>query len=251
MSVRSVNESLGSAGGHKSMPIIAAMGDKGGVGHSFAARIATGMLRETGYSPVGIDADLRNPHLARFYGNSMQVHHASIRNVEGWSDIYAKWDATPGNQPIVVDLPGNVGDQLEFGMERLLIMADRMNRALISVWVAAEEEDSIRLFDRTKQIAPASLTLFVLNGRFAPDPASFELWRESNTRARFLAEGGTETFMPVLPIRPRTAIARARCPFDNVSAAGLTLPEQVDFEIWWAAAKAAFAPLLAMVRSVS
>lgn len=232
-------------------PVIIAMGDKGGVGHSFAARVAAGLLCSSGYSIVGIDGDKRNAHLFRFYSNSMPVQRASLRTTDGWADFYATIEQIPSNSIIIVDLPGNIGDILEEEKDRFQMMMTAFGRGIICLWVAAEEEDSIRLFERTKQLAPATHTLFVLNGRFAPNAESFELWQESNSRKRFLAEGGTEVFMPVLQIRPRTKIARTRSPFNDVSNAGLMTSEATDYGIWWRMTQRAFSPLLSMVERLS
>ena len=213
--------------------IIFVNGDKGGVGKSIVARILAALLIRYSYSVIGIDGDARNGHLERFQSGVMPVSRPYLRVPAGWDALFADWNAAPDDSVILIDLPGNVGDALERQMHRMQEIAEALERKILHVWVMDEEEDSITLLNRVKNLAAPERTLIVLNGRFADSPSAFVLWAESQLRAELLAAGAMETYVPAMPIRPRTKIARARCSFSDVTSACFETWEQVDFRIWW------------------
>lgn len=231
----------------RNRPVLVIGGDKGGTGKSFACRAITGWLRQNDYDVEGFDGDSRNGHLSRYYANSMPVSRNVLRDPDGWSVMYQGWERVPEDRVIIVDLPGNIGDMVVAETNRLKLLAQALDRDIINVWVASEEEDSIWLLNTALQVAEASQTIFMMNGRFAADPSKFELWNGSQTRERFIADGGMETFLPVLPIFARTKIARARSPFHDVSQAELGRTERIDFDLWWTAVNDALQPLAQML----
>ncbi|WP_454888723.1 nucleotide-binding protein [Sphingobium indicum] len=224
------------------LPIIVVNGDKGGIGKSLIARILAAFLRSAGYLVVGFDCDARNAHLDRYYRSVMPVTRAYLRHTDGWGLLLDGWENSPSNAALLVDMPGNVGDALEREMHRVNRAVAKLNRDILHVWVIDEEEDGITLLNRVKDFAPPEKTLIVMNGRFGDSPRSFVLWHESELREEMLAAGASETFIPALQIRPRTKIARARCPFDDLSMLTLSVSEQVDFELWWDDIIRAFRP---------
>lgn len=232
-------------------PIVVTGGDKGGVGKSFVARIKAALLRSTGQIVVGFDGDARNAHLERYYGRAMAVARPHLRREHGWADLYAGWEGAPDDAVVLIDLPGNIGDTVERELVRIHRIAEALDRDLIHVWVCDEEEDSVTLLRRVQGLAHAANTLVVLNGRFGASPRDFELWNASDLRTELLAHGARETYVPALPIRPRTKIARARCPFDDVSAARLAVWERVDFDMWWERVAVAFKGFLEMMEARS
>lgn len=227
----------------KHRPIVLVGGDKGGVGKSFGARAVTGWLAMQGYQVAAFDADGRNPHLARYYDNSLGVSQLTLRETLGWTCMYKTWELVDDNCVIIVDLPGNIGAEVAKEATRLKLISERLNRDLINVWVAAEEEDSIWLLGDALQVADAHRTIFWMNGRFGADSSKFELWNDSQKRSNFISDGGIESFLPVLPIYARTAIARARAPFHNVSSANLGFTDRIDFDLWWTAVDESLKPL--------
>lgn len=232
-------------------PILLIGGDKGGTGKSFGARTIVGWLRKHGYQVVGFDGDARNGHLSRYYEGSLPVSRTVLRDSIGWSKMYLGWEQVSDDCIIVVDLPGNIGDMVASEAARLRLLAEALDRNIINIWVASEEEDSIWLLDEALQVADPSQTIFWMNGRFGADPSKFELWNGSQARERFIVDGGTEAFLPVLPIFARTKIAKARSPFHDVSAAGLGHVEQIDFDLWWEGVDQALQPLLLMLENRS
>ena len=227
----------------KCRPIVLMGGDKGGVGKSFGARAVTGWLAFQGYQVAAFDADGRNPHLSRYYDDSLGVSRTTLRDTLGWTSMYKAWELVDENCVIIVDLPGNIGAEVAKEATRLKLISEALNRDLINVWVAAEEEDSIWLLDAALQVAEPHRTIFWMNGRFGADPSKFELWNGSNKRDHFISEGGNESFLPVLPIYARTAIARARAPFHNLSSANLGFTDRIDFDLWWTAIDESLKPL--------
>jgi len=232
-------------------PIILCGGDKGGVGKSVIARLIAAWLRRHAYLIHGFDGDARNAHLERYYGDSCIIERHYLRRDDGWANFFHGLEASAADEVLLVDLPGNIGDALEREMARIHLMAQAFDRALIHVWVADEEEDSVTLLERLHRLAPWDQTLVVLNGRFGETPRSFELWGKSDIRAELLRNGGHETLVPALPIQVRTRIARARCPFDDVSRANLSMYEQVDLNIWLAKVDTALKPLADIMEALS
>lgn len=232
----------------RSRPILIFGGDKGGTGKSFGARVAAGWLRKQGYTVVGYDADSRNGHLSRFYASTSSITRMPLRDSLGWTSMFKLWEEVEDESVILVDLPGNIGDMVESESERLKLIAEALDRKIIIIWVASEEEDSIWLLDGALKVAGASQTIFWMNGRFGADPTKFELWQGSKKRNDFLINGGTEAFLPLLPIFARTKIARARSPFDDVSSAALGYTDRIDFDLWWTAVEKSLEPLAAMLK---
>jgi hypothetical protein len=229
-------------------PILIVGGDKGGTGKSFGARTVAGYLRKRGHIVVGFDGDARNGHLSRYYSEGLAVSRVVLRDSMGWTSLYMAWQQVADDAIIVLDLPGNVGDMMESEAVRLRLLGEKLDREIVNIWVASEEEDSIWLLDSALKVADASRTIFWMNGRFGADPSKFELWSGSKKRERFIVDGGTEAFLPVLPIFTRSKIARARSPFHDVSMAQLEGIEQIDFDIWWDSVEAALEPLAIMLE---
>ena len=226
-------------------------GDKGGVGKSFVARALAAWYRRRGYLVHGFDGDARNGHLERYYGNSFTVDRLSLRDEYGWALLFEGWQDAPHDAVLLVDLPGNIGGEVERERERVGLMAEAFDRELIHVWVADEEEDSVTLFERLCGVAPWQQTLVVLNGRFGANINAFELWRDSDIRAELLDHGGYETLLPTLPIGVRTRITRTHCSFDDLTLAALATYQKVDFDMWWASVERAFTALDDIMEKVS
>jgi hypothetical protein len=236
-------------GRRRHRPIIIVGGDKGGVGKSFIGRTIVGWLTIHGHKVCGFDGDARNPHLDRYYSASMPVTRPPLRSVDGWSEMYQAWEEANPTEVLVVDLPGNIGDMVEAEATRLSRVAAALDRTIINVWVGSEEEDSIWLLQRIRSLAAAPFTLFVMNGRFGADVSRFELWQTSKTRTQFILDGGAETLLPALPIHPRTKIIQSRSPFHDTAAAGFTLTDKVDFDMWWERVEHALQPLASMMEA--
>lgn len=230
-----------SKGRRKHRPIIVIGGDKGGVGKSFIARIIAASLRLHGNIVIGVDGDLRNGHLHRYYSGSMSVIRTSLRDEAGWNNLLDAWDGAPEDAAILTDLPGNIGDAIEREMYRIQLIAEALDREIIHIWVCNEEIDSVTLLARVRNLTDVTNTLVILNGRFGT-PQEFIVWAESDLRAELLADGAQEAWIPVLPIRSRTKIALACCPFDDIAYAGFSRAEMVDFRMWWRRIESALEP---------
>ena len=136
----------------KRRPIVGFLGDKGGTGKSFGGRTATGWLAANGHQIAAFDADGRNGHLSRYYDQSIGVTRVTLRDPLGWTSLYNHWEQADDDSVIVVDYPGNIGAEMGQEADRLKRVAAALNRDLINIWVAAEEEDSIWLLETALQV---------------------------------------------------------------------------------------------------
>lgn len=232
-------------------PIVIFHGDKGGVGKSFVARITTGLLVKKEIPVAGFDGDPRNGHLERFYGKVIPITRCGLRDSSGWADIYAEWDRVDGSTVILLDLPGNFGEEIAKEAEQLIAVADALKRPLLMVWAAEAAEDSVWLLKEATKIVPAAASLVVLNDKGGSGRASFHLWDKSKTRMHLLSQGGREAFIPQLPRRQVDKIDSARTPFCDVAGAGFIVPEQVIYNIWWSRVSKEMACALDLIGGAS
>lgn len=229
------------------MPIVIVGGDKGGIGKSFTARSIAAWLRRKGYAVSGFDGDARNAHLERFYGSTMQISRPYLREATGWDEMLNGWQTVDPGAVILVDTPAGLGDMIQRESARMSAVAAALGRFIIHVWVSDEEDDSIILFKLLQTLTDPSLTIYALNSRFGARAADFELWSNSEERREHLAAGGYETLIPVLRIGARIKIRQARCGFDDVATAGLSIVEKVDLDLWWSKLDQAVKPLAEML----
>ena len=227
--------------------VLTADGDKGGAGKSVVARAVVHVLTRNGFEVQGFDADARNAHLHRFCSPSIEVQRVYLRTTTGWDELYNAMQQVERENPIVIDLPANIGETIEAEMPRLRRVFELRGRELFRIWVIDEEDDGIQLLRSSRHVTPYSRTFVVKNGRFGPEEV-FELWHESDTRKQLLTEGGLDAYVPALPIRVRTKIRNARCSFADAFALDLTDHERIDLEIWLDQIEIAFQPLLEWIQ---
>ncbi|WP_333885443.1 hypothetical protein [Sphingobium yanoikuyae] len=231
-------------------PILLFSGDKGGIGKSFAARILAGLLGQWGYSAVGFDGDARNAHLERYYASVFPVGRPYLRSEAGWAQMFDGWEAVADETVILIDTQAGFGEVASQQKAAILLATEKLQREVISLWIADEEEDSVRLFKAAPELAPSDNTFFLMNGRFGSTLAEFVIWRESQTRAQALARGVRELLLPALPIRARTRIARAHAPFYPRPQIGLSFSETIEFDLWWSRAEEACEPVLKKIEEI-
>lgn len=219
----------------KNAPILFVSGDKGGVGKSFCARAIASYLLAHDHGVRGFDGDPRNGHLERHMDGEMSVCRMNLHLTEQLTEMLNLLQDIPGQDAIIVDLPGNIGGTVLEQRHRIWGVCEALGRDIKQVWVASEEQDSIWLLREGLKFADASQTVFVKNERFGSASRDFSLWEKSQTRTDFITEGGVEGRLPLLPIRPRTAIAEKSLSFSNIAPAQLMVADKIDFDLWWSA----------------
>ncbi|NJC05745.1 hypothetical protein GGQ97_001538 [Sphingomonas kaistensis] len=228
--------------------LILSDGEKGGVGKSFAKRALTHTMLARGLELVGFDADTRNSHLARFYGETITVNRIYLRDRKGWDgliDVLGKLDEYTD---VVIDLPANMGEILAKEAPRLLMACERKRRSVHRMWVMGSEYDSVAQLSASKNVFPLERTFVVKNGLYGNDE-DFQTWQGSNIQkelhnAQPAEEKDCEILLPAMAPSLRGRISSARCSFSHAAKLPLTLSEQIDLQLWLASTEAAFEPIL-------
>lgn len=227
-------------------PIVLLNGDKGGPGKSFTTRVVTWQMLASGASIHAFDGDPRNGHVDRHYGKIIPVDRCNLRNEEGWSLIFDKLDSIPDDQFVVIDLPGGAGEHLHEELARLRLN-EEFGRPLIHVWVADHGEDGVRLFKDLYAVGAPDRTVFVMNLKEQRDTSRFRIWLNSDMRAQFLIDGGTEVTMPHLRARLHDRIAETHAPFGEPLPEGCMRSDLLTFRVFAAEVSRQLQPLLNLV----
>lgn len=188
--------SSGKTSAVKSAPVVLSDGDKGGIGKSFLGRILTYLFSLEGIDWAGFDMDPRNSHLCRFHSNSGVVQ-LDWTDDASWDSLYAYIVRLDPSCVSLIDLPAQAGAVLAREYPRCLATANHVRRPLVRFWTLSPEFDSVNLLSQSLGSISLANTFVVKNLRNA-SRADFGLWDQSNTRARFLAGGGTELHLPSL-----------------------------------------------------
>lgn len=228
----------------KKAALILSHGDKGGVGKSFALCTYIDRQLSRGETLIAVEADRRNPDVARRYGQQIRVEMFDISKADsgGWMDLASMMDENPGVD-IAVSLPAQIGHVLTERRDAIAGELDQLGRRLGVFWALNRDADSInllRLFlDDFESFGPAVLA--IKNGYFGTTDQYYR-WEKSKTRERLLAYGA-ETYLA--PLHERV-IDRINGPFATGMETGtdtaLPYGERAELERWRAAVHRAFDP---------
>lgn len=185
-------------------------GDKGGPGKSLVADVFADWLLNRGIEPVIVDADMRNPDVARmFEGSPAQVVLINLREADGWLELSSVIEEA-GERPVLINLPGNIGDEVEKRVPALAEALQALKKDAYMLWVLNREPDSVNLL----RVATAAFgdvlkrTVAVRNLHFG-DAAKFSRWNDSNVKKAFTDAGGLEVDLEDLNDRCVDATKRA------------------------------------------
>lgn len=230
--------------------IIATDNDKGGVGKSFTGLCLAHCLTIAGFAWVGIDGDRRNAHLHRFHGPGPKVRRLPLDTVEHWDQMIDTIERdVPLDTVVLIDCPAGAGHMMEVCGPRLKAFAAHQGRPFMRLCAMDEEDDVLLALNRTRSLG-FDHVVACLNGRFAPSPEAFELWRKPmptapSLREQVLNAGGIELYIPPLRASVRSQLRRANLPFHRGNEANLSWSETQSLANWLYQVETAFAPVIA------
>jgi hypothetical protein len=218
-------------------------GEKGGIGKSHQTRLIVHLLTTAGLQVIGADGDKGNPHLDRFYANTIEVHRFALRDQEEWFRLTDLIGATDPHAAIVIDAPAGVSDFLRAWMPTLKIALAELGRPLVRVWVMNTLVDSVIRLSGSKDLIPLEDTVVVLNGREGL-PEKFVHWNVTRLRAELIATGGHEIFVPALHQATNETVHRLQLSFAEAAEALPSFSQRVTLRAWLAECSRAFEPVL-------
>lgn len=237
--------------------IIFIHGDKGGVGKSMVAQSLADYLMSTGAKVAIVEADTRNPDVARMFSGNLPVAQTNVRSENGWMDVMDFVVQYPG-YTIIVNTPAGIGEYMKEDMESfsafLKTQATPVEMELW--WVMNIQHDSVNLLNEAYTAYGKFFTRLrvVCNLHFAGgrnDPLGpFVLWHESPLKTRIEKNQGLTIPFPALHIRVVAKVLDPSkiMPFSDVLVAGvgesvgLGTAERWKLQQWVMDVKKAFEP---------
>lgn len=223
-------------------------GDKGGLGKSFTGLVFAHWLISAGLAWNGFDGDPRNAHLFRFHGAN-QVRRLPLQSSDQWDHLIDVIEReVPLDHVVVIDCPAGAGHMMEICGPKLKAFAAYQGRPFLRLCALDEEDDVLLALNRTRSLG-FDHVIACLNGRFAPSPGAFELWREplvngTSLRDQVLNAGGLEVYIPALRATVRSQLRRSNLPFHRSDELNLSWSETRSLEDWLEQVKAQFAPVI-------
>ncbi|MGI0118556.1 hypothetical protein [Zooshikella sp. RANM57] len=209
-------------------------GDKGGVGKSFAANLFIDFqvnLKQA--KPIVIDADSRNPDVARVWHKLVDVIPVNLHRHEGWMDLMDIMADNP-KLDLIVSLPAGVGGVIRREAATFKEALRTLKRQFILYWVMNRLKDSIILLKEAQQdLGDITYKKAIIKNGFYGDEDKFYRWENSQTRQEFLNTGGAEIFLPELHERVTDKIHNL--PFSHaISNSDLKFSEKNELQRWLA-----------------
>lgn len=232
-------------------------GDKGGVGKSMVAMAMADHLMASGVKVAIVEADTRNPDVARMYGNNLPVAHTNVRSENGWMDVMDFVMKNPSHT-IIMNTPAGVGEHMKGDLESFasFLLSQDVPVEMELWWVMNIQHDSVNLLaDAFNAYGKFFARLRVVcNLHYAAGDNSvhgpFVLWHESPLKAQIERKQGLTIFFPGLHIRVVSKILDPRkiMPFSDAvdlvvgESVGLEHSERWKLQQWLSDCKRAFAP---------
>ncbi|MBC5823458.1 MAG: hypothetical protein GIX02_01305, partial [Candidatus Eremiobacteraeota bacterium] len=120
-------------------------GDKGGVGKSFASfAFGDWLIADRTIVPLIIDADMRNPDVARLFTGLAPTREVDLRSHDGWIELASLLDEAAEND-VLLSLPAGIGDALDREAADWLESTRELGREVVLYWVINRTADSINL----------------------------------------------------------------------------------------------------------
>lgn len=220
--------------------IVFVSGDKGGTGKSTFSRILLDTYLRSGLKVLAYDADQRNAHLSRHYGNKGLGVKQVIVTEKGEPDsIDSVFDelAVSDASLALVDLPAGVGEafqrlDLELGLSEL-IQAAGFKATVVSV--LSQTKECVNSLRELMQQYGNNLNYVVCQNLFYTDgkPGKFEVYRNSKTRNTFLGLNGIEIEMPLMPEVFNTLLDQGNLGYtEAIESPSLTISQKFRIKAW-------------------
>ena len=237
--------------------VVVMHGDKGGVGKSMVSQALADYLMARGEQVAIIEADTRNPDVARMYGNNLPVAQTNVRSETGWMDVMDFVMKHPGHS-IILNTPAGIGEYMKQDMESFArFLKDQDVPVEMELWwVMNVQHDSVNLlsdafnsyghyFARVR----VCCNLHFSGGDKTPQ-GPFVLWNESPLKTQIEKKNGLTIYFPGLHIRvvKKVLDATQMMPYSDAAdaAAGESLhleySERWKLQQWIRDCADAFAP---------
>lgn len=181
-------------------------GDKGGVGKSMVASVLADLLMCAGVKVAIIDADTRNPDVARMFEGSDCPHTClNLRASDGWMDAIDFVHAHPG-YTFVLSMPAGIGESMQQEFTDFVRFLKGFGKGdgveLVMWWVLNLFPDSVNLLqDTLKTHAGLFSQIVVVRNTVFGLPDDFIFWNESPLRTAVESKGGLTVDLPALHLR--------------------------------------------------
>ena len=232
-------------------------GDKGGVGKSMVAQALADYLMSRNEKVAIIEADTRNPDVARMYSNNLAVAQINVRSETGWMDVM---DFVMKHQgfTVILNTPAGIGENMahDMGSFANFVKDQDVPVEMELWWVMNVQHDSVNLLsDAYKSYGHHFKRLRIccnlhFSGGDKTPQGPFVLWNESPLKAQIEKKNGLTIFFPGLHIRvvKKVLDATQMMPYSDAAdvAAGETLQlehsERWKLQQWIRDCKDAFGP---------
>ena len=204
--------------------IINVNGDKGGTGKSVVSSAVLDTAIQAGKKALLIEADTKNPDLAKAYSEAVEAVAINLDNREGFIHLASLIHKTSADV-VVINNPARSG-WVAYGA----LVADNlieMDAEMTVLWAANRQVDSVELLADFHTAFPSTPTFFVLN-QYWGSPEKFEIWAGSRIRTKIHDAGGGEIPFPDCADRVMSEIRNRRLRWDQVG--DLDFGEKIEAE---------------------
>lgn len=240
----------------KTTRIILSHGDKGGVGKSMIAAAVADYLNCTGEQVVVIDADTRNPDVARMLSKDMTCAQMDLRAENGWMEAMDFIERHQG-YTIVISTPAGIGESMGDDIPRFAAFLNELGTPVEMElwWTINLLPDAVNLLgDAYKNYGKYFTRIRVVRNLFHSmgDTKAFIFWDESTLRPKLEKNGGLTINFPALHLRVMSKLFNPDriMPFSHAIDAsvgetvGLTSSERFKLKDWFKAVGVCLAPAL-------
>lgn len=204
--------------------IMSVSGDKGGTGKSVVSSAVIDTALSHGKTVLLIEADTKNPDLAKAYSEAVETFAVCLDNREGFIQLASLIHKTTADV-IAVNNPARSG-WVAYG-SLISNNLEEMQAEMSVFWVANRQVDSVELLADFHTAFPEIPTFFVQNTYFGP-PAKFEIWNNSKIRTKIHEAQGGEIVFPDCADRVMSEIRNQRLRWDQLSE--LDFGEKIEAE---------------------
>jgi hypothetical protein len=207
-------------------------GDKGGVGKSMVAQAVADFLMSRGEKVAIIEADTRNPDVARMFNKNLPCSQTNVRSETGWMDVMDFVMKHPGHT-IILNTPAGIGENMA---EDMASFAQFLREQEVAVemelwWVMNVQHDSVNLLgDAFKSYGQHFSRIRVCCNLHFGEKSAFMLWNESPLKTQMEKKNGLTIYFPALHIRVVQKVLDATQMMPYSDAADVAAGEALQLE---------------------